>query len=304
MNVEILMSTYNGMHYVKRQIESILNQDCENIHLTIRDDGSTDDTVKIIENLKKIHLDKIDLYYGHNLGYRKSFLQLLKLARKADYYGFADQDDIWDSGKISRAIDCLNSEKNPIKLYACGLNIVDENMNIIGQNDISQMPNNIESYFTRSRLAGCTFVFSQKCKEIAENFADLDLCKERMPDHDFVVGACAFSSGKVYLDEEKFIYHIRHSKSVTSGGNGLKKRIQTEWNIVFRRKGIRSTMALELLNTCNDFLNNDAKKFFSDVVVYKRSWKDRLKLLTNKKMKTGMFLCDLEQKIKILIGTY
>ena len=40
--VQILMSTYNGQTYLRKQIESILRQTYQNIELVIRDDGSKD----------------------------------------------------------------------------------------------------------------------------------------------------------------------------------------------------------------------------------------------------------------------
>lgn len=304
MNIEILMSTYNGMNSIERQIETILRQENVDIHLTIRDDGSNDRTVEIIKNLQELYPEQITLYCGKNVGYRKSFLQLLNLAADADYYGFADQDDIWKPTKIQRAVECLEQVESTIKLYASSLEIADPQLNVIGYNDISKMPNTIGSYFTRSRLAGCTFVFSSGCKKLAQQFANFDLPAERMPDHDFVVGSCAFACGKVYLDSERLIYHVRYPDSVTSGGNGLMKRIKTEWNIVFRRKEIRLTMARELINNSGSLLNPEAKIFLSEVASYKEKWNNRLKLLMNTNMKTGILLCDLEQKVKILVGTY
>lgn len=304
MNIEILMSTYNGMNNVERQIETVLRQENVDIHLTIRDDGSNDKTVEIIKNLQRLYPERITLYCGENVGYRKSFLQLLDLAADADYYGFSDQDDIWKPTKIQRAVECLEKVESPIKLYASSLEIVDPQLNVIGYNDISKMPNTIGSYFTRSRLAGCTFAFSRECKKMAQQFANMDLPVDRMLDHDFVVGSCAFACGKVYLDDERLIYHVRYPNSVTSGGNGLMKRIKTEWNIVFRRKGIRLTMARELINNCGVLLNPEAKIFLSEVANYKKKWNNRLKLLLNSNMKTGILLCDLEQKVKILVGTY
>lgn len=304
MNIEILMSTYNGMDNIERQIETVLRQENVNIHLTVRDDGSSDKTVEIIKKLQRLYPERITLYCGKNVGYRKSFLQLLNLAEDADYYGFSDQDDIWKPNKIQRAVECLEKLENPIKLYASSLDITDPQLNVIGYNDISKMPNTIGSYFTRSRLAGCTFVFSRRCKRLAQKFVDMDLPTDRMPDHDFVVGSCAFACGSVYLDSERLIYHVRYPNSVTSGGNGIMKRIKTEWNIVFRRKKIRLTMARELINNCGSLLNPDAKTFLSEVADYKKGWNNRLKLMLNTNMKTGILLCDLEQKVKILVGTY
>lgn len=304
MNIEILMSTYNGMNNIERQIETVLRQENFDIHLTIRDDGSSDRTVEIIKKLQRLYPEQITLYCGKTIGYRKSFLQLLNLAEDADYYGFSDQDDIWKPNKIQRAVECLEQLENPIRLYASSLDITDPQLNVIGYKDISKKPNTIGSYFTRSQIAGCTFVFSHKCKRLAQKFADMDLPTDRMPDHDFVVGSCAFACGSVYLDSERLIYHVRYPNSVTSGGNGLMKRIKTEWNIVFRRKDIRLTMARELINNCGSLLNPDAKIFLSEVANYKKKWNNRLKLILNTNMKTGILLCDLEQKLKILFGTF
>ncbi|ONG01419.1 hypothetical protein BWQ95_23300 [Aeromonas hydrophila] len=50
MTVDILLATYNGEKYLPEQINSILSQSFSNFTLYIRDDGSTDSTVNIIES--------------------------------------------------------------------------------------------------------------------------------------------------------------------------------------------------------------------------------------------------------------
>lgn len=52
--VQVLLSAYNGEKYIVKQIESILNQENVDVHILIRDDGSTDNTVNLINNVKKI----------------------------------------------------------------------------------------------------------------------------------------------------------------------------------------------------------------------------------------------------------
>ena len=47
--VDVLMATYNGEKYLKEQIDSILNQTYQNIHLIISDDCSTDVTRNILK---------------------------------------------------------------------------------------------------------------------------------------------------------------------------------------------------------------------------------------------------------------
>ena len=59
--VQVLLSTYNGEKYIKEQIESILNQKEVEIALLIRDDGSTDKTIQILEELA-INNENIKLF--------------------------------------------------------------------------------------------------------------------------------------------------------------------------------------------------------------------------------------------------
>ena len=52
--IEILMSAYNGDKFIGEQIESIMRQrGVDDLHLTIRDDGSSDETVSVIKNYSK-----------------------------------------------------------------------------------------------------------------------------------------------------------------------------------------------------------------------------------------------------------
>lgn len=51
--VNILMATYNGEKYVSEQIESLINQSFTNWSLLIRDDGSTDNTMEILDEYEK-----------------------------------------------------------------------------------------------------------------------------------------------------------------------------------------------------------------------------------------------------------
>ena len=99
LKVNILMSTYNGEKYIEEQIQSILNQEEVIIKLYIRDDGSTDNTVKIIESFNK---ENIVLFKMSNIGWKKSSLELTKLVEYHDdeYYAFSDQDDVWKKIKF------------------------------------------------------------------------------------------------------------------------------------------------------------------------------------------------------------
>ena len=50
--IHILLSTYNGEKYIKKQLESLFQQEYEEFKVIIRDDGSTDKTVEIIHGFQ------------------------------------------------------------------------------------------------------------------------------------------------------------------------------------------------------------------------------------------------------------
>jgi len=101
VNIDILMATYNGEKYIENQILSLQQQTHKNWILYIRDDGSTDSTLEILENFSKndnrIKIIKDSL--GCNLGAGKNFLTLTKYSL-SEYVIFCDQDDIWFERKL------------------------------------------------------------------------------------------------------------------------------------------------------------------------------------------------------------
>ena len=112
MKVNILLSTYNGEQYLKEQVKSIQDQTYQDWQLLIRDDGSTDGTVEIIQELvaQDERIRFINEGTVENLGVIKSFHTLLKY-EKADLYCFSDQDDVWLPEKIALQVE--EAEKHP-----------------------------------------------------------------------------------------------------------------------------------------------------------------------------------------------
>lgn len=302
--VNILMSTYNGEQFIVEQIESIMRQVDVKTILTIRDDGSSDHTRTLITQMKSSYSGRIELICGENIGYRQSFLQLLKYAKEADYYGFADQDDVWIPEKCIRAIEILETMNHPVKLYASGVFITDEALNYIHKTNVENVELSLPSVFVRHRLAGCTYLFSAQLKSMASVFADIRYVPSEMPDYDFIVFSCALAFGQIYLDQESYIYHRRHHNSVTSGGNGIRKRIQMESRIIFKRKDIRYHLANEFLKKYKQEFKEEDYVFLSMVCSYKKSWLQKLKLFFYKELSCGLFLGNIEAKIKILLGNF
>ncbi len=99
MNVSICMAAYNGSLFIRRQIESILEQMNVDDELIVVDDSSKDNTLSIVlsfhDSRIRVECNKL------NLGHVQSFSKSIALAKNT-YIVFADQDDVWVQGRLDR----------------------------------------------------------------------------------------------------------------------------------------------------------------------------------------------------------
>ena len=155
--VQILMSTYNGQTYLRKQIESILRQTYQNIELVIRDDGSKDETVSILREYEQ-QFKNIRVIYGKNVGVNNSFFLLLEQCN-ADYIAFADQDDIWLPEKIQSAVEKLDKYNVPA-VYTCNKILIDGNDYITKKNNNRDMKPSFSNALVENICTGCTIVMN------------------------------------------------------------------------------------------------------------------------------------------------
>ncbi|MBR7166470.1 MAG: glycosyltransferase [Bacteroidaceae bacterium] len=106
--VQVLMSTYNGMQYIREQLQSIYAQQGVDLSLLVRDDGSTDGTLQLLDEEQQA--GRLSWYSGKNLGPAFSFWDLLHNAPEAPYYAFCDQDDVWDADKLAVAVAAMEGD--------------------------------------------------------------------------------------------------------------------------------------------------------------------------------------------------
>lgn len=217
--VAILMSTYNGEKYLTEQIESIQKQTNNNWHLYIRDDGSTDKTPIILSEFTKY--DKRITFFNRehicNLGVVKSFMNLLANI-DADFYMFADQDDVWKKDKIQRALTLIKKEKYleiPICLHT-ELQIVNNNLEIIELMKRGRVWSDFQHFLFGNCVTGCTVMINQKLKEkLRINSVNWD----KVAMHDWWFAEIAAAFGKVIYDSTPTILYRQHIDNVVGGSD-------------------------------------------------------------------------------------
>lgn len=105
LKISVAMATFNGQDYIGKQLDSLAGQSYLPNELVVCDDGSTDNTISILNDfahsapftVRVISNDK-------NIGVLDNFFKVAKYC-SGDWICFCDQDDYWYSNKISLAVD-------------------------------------------------------------------------------------------------------------------------------------------------------------------------------------------------------
>lgn len=219
-SVLILMAVYNGEKYIEEQIESIRNQDFTNWHLTIQDDGSTDDTIRIVKEYCRRD-PRIELIFNeggrHGVYYNfHSLANKYKSSGLYDYYMFSDQDDIWLSSKITNMISRFDNSI-PQLCYA-DMKIADSDGHVVSGsiNDLLGLKYiNKYSVFFSHNVFGCNLMMNQKLF-LSVPEIDIDCDSTKILSHDNMYTKFAAVLGKVDYYPEVTMLYRRHGANVTS----------------------------------------------------------------------------------------
>lgn len=110
-HVTILMATMNGERYLPEQLDSLKNQSHKNWQLIISDDGSTDNSLNIVNEFMADN-QNTTLLQGPRKGGAANFLHLVQNMRnhapEESWLAFSDQDDVWLPQRLARGIKALS----------------------------------------------------------------------------------------------------------------------------------------------------------------------------------------------------
>ena len=123
----IIVPIYNSEKYLKDCVNSILNQNFKSFQIILVDDGSTDNSPSICDELKKIHKEKIEVIHKKNEGQLASRMQGLKIA-SGDYIYYVDSDDTIEPNLLSDIYDVIKN--NSIDVILFKFRYIDENGNL------------------------------------------------------------------------------------------------------------------------------------------------------------------------------
>ena len=229
--IAILLATYNGARFLKEQLESLFRQSCDDFRLYVRDDGSTDDTLKIVDEFVQKFADRISVVddgAAHS-GAAQSFMRLLESV-DADYYMFCDQDDVWHQDKVEKTLTRMQEveaqvgDGTPV-VVSTDLRVVDENLNVLAESFNADLKIDVfrkhpQMLCVRHVVTGCAMMLNRAARTASLPMSPIATM------HDEWVALCTqFKGGKVVMMDEATIDYRQHSSNTLGAAKASRSAL-------------------------------------------------------------------------------
>lgn len=216
--VDILLATYNGERFLSAQIDSLLQQTYAHVRILISDDGSTDQTIPILQNYVKRFPEKIFLLPSKGRqGINLNFSYLLGNSSHP-YVMFSDQDDVWLPHKVEITLQKMQQYEHrygastPLLVHT-DLKVVDQDLNLLHPSfwAYSHLFPKTASSFHRllgqNIVTGCTIMLNDALKQRA-----IPIPTEAIM-HDWWLALAAAAFGRIGMVEEATILYRQHQRN-------------------------------------------------------------------------------------------
>jgi glycosyltransferase involved in cell wall biosynthesis len=223
--VAVLLCTMQGQRFLAEQLNSIATQTHPHWEIWASDDGSDDHTHAILEYYQS-HWgeDRISIHAGPAVGSTANFLSLTCRADSdADFFAYADQDDIWESDKLERAVAWLSTVPGNVPaLYGSRTLLVDARNQHIGYSPLFAKPPSFRNALVQNVAGGNTMVFNRAARDLLRRAGE----NIQAVTHDWwaymVVTGCG---GQVYYDAYPTVRYRQHENNLIGSNNSWPARL-------------------------------------------------------------------------------
>jgi len=212
------MAAFNGEKYIRQQIISILSQLGPTDELIISDNGSTDDTLNIINEFCDA---RINFLICAASGVINNFEFCLNHA-KGDFIFLADQDDIWAPLKVQTTMSLLERANLVVSdAYIVDQDLLDTGASVFG---LRGSRRGLVYNIYRNSFMGCCMAFDRKVLNLCLPFP------KSISMHDQWIGLVTETYGlDIEFCEDKLIYYRRHLDNQTGLHSDTSLTTQLKW---------------------------------------------------------------------------
>ncbi|RMC33282.1 glycosyltransferase [Paracoccus alkanivorans] len=212
-HVTILLASYQGAAYLGQQLISLARQTHTEWSLIVSDDGSTDGTREIVMEFAAGQPEgRVRLIEGPRAGATQNFLHLLDAAPDGAMVGFCDQDDVWLSDKLARAVAFLRSHDGPAH-YAARTLICDDNLALLTESRRFSRPLGFRNALVQACMAGNSSVFNAPAAALLKSALPAARAV-RILSHDWwAYQVTAGAGGALFHDPHPVLHYRQHGRS-------------------------------------------------------------------------------------------
>ena len=221
MKISVCIAAYNGGRFIREQVMSILPQLGEEDEMVVSDDGSTDDTIAILESF---HDPRIKIFVNEGRhGFIWNFENALKHSSGAFVF-LCDQDDVWKQDKVKVVIQAL--EKHDMVLHDAEL--VDQDGVKTGKlySDGLHQRKGFWSNLWKTRWLGCCMAFRRNVLEMALPFP------HHIVGHDGWISAVRLAKFDYDYLPDVLMWYRRHGDNASTAS----ERSSNSWYYMLIRK--------------------------------------------------------------------
>lgn len=253
----ILLATYNGAHYLPEQLASLARQTVGHIDIWVSDDGSTDETLKMIDDWRdRWTKGTVTVVEGPRRGFAENFRSLLCHPDvKADFVAFCDQDDIWDDDKLEVAGRALEARPADEPALYCGrTRLLQDNGTISGLSPVMPAVPAFRNALVQSIAGANTMVLNASAHRLLRQASrDRPFVSHDWWSYLVVSGA----GGHVHYDPQPHISYRQHAQNLVGGNSSLRAQFKRVAGLLNNRFRNWQDVNIEALRQNADLLTAD-----------------------------------------------
>ena len=298
----VLLSTFNGADYLPTLLDSLIGQDAPGVSIIIRDDGSTDGTVEVLNARAERH-KAINITTGPNRGVNHSIFELLTMVPDdCRYTAFCDQDDFWEPDKISRAVAMLSAQPPDLPVMYCSrLTISDENLAPISLTPLPGRDPGFANALAENIATGATIMLNRPAVDIlTSHIPDID----QLEMYDWWIYQTISALGRVIIDDQSRILSRQHADNVVGLPFG-RRRLRSKYRFLTNPdKTAISTQAVEFSRVFSSVLSDPDRRTLDTYLdhILKAGLVRRIRYALRGEVYRQRLSDDLLLKLRIILG--
>jgi glycosyltransferase involved in cell wall biosynthesis/nucleoside-diphosphate-sugar epimerase len=222
--IVILLATRNGAAFIQEQLDSYRTQTYGNWELLVSDDGSTDDTIKIIEQFAKQVPQRVMVRRGPQMGFWQNFVSLVRSDEiDGDLFAYSDQDDVWFPEKLARAVSWFAARPTDQPgLYFTRTVLIEAGGAPIGFSPLFIRAPSFQNALVQNIGGGNTMVFNRAARlALRATPADVALVAHDWWTYQVVTGI----GGTAHYDARPSLRYRQHGLNLVGANRGLRARL-------------------------------------------------------------------------------